>query len=141
MSIVTNGSIEPVLAIQDAVHELYGALALFVPLNHIFASYHNTILAFECKELSRNYSDTITKQYFDVICKKIDLSNLDLSVNNELLLRRNGISTIGNLISMPLSVLKSFGLKNKEFLELKVALNKFGFWKEIDKKDWESFEV
>lgn len=141
MSIVTNGSIEPVLAIQDAVHELYGALSLFVPLNHIFASYQNTILAFESKELSRNYSDTITKQYFDVICKKIDLSNLNLSVNNELLLRRNGISTIGNLISMPLSVLKGFGLKNKEFLELKVSLSKFGFWKEIDKKDWESFEV
>lgn len=141
MSIVTNGSIEPVLVIQDAIQELYGALSLFTPLTHIFASYQNTILAFDFKELSRSRSDQITKQYFDVISKKIDLANLNLSVENELLLRRHGIATLGNLLTLPLSVLKGFGLKNKEFFELKSALNQFGFWKEITAKDWESVQV
>ena len=38
MSIATNGSIEPVLAVQDAIQELYGALSLFLPLSYVFAS-------------------------------------------------------------------------------------------------------
>jgi DNA-directed RNA polymerase alpha subunit len=141
MSIVTNGSIEPVLAVQDAVQELYGALSLFTPLTHIFSSYYNTLLAFNFKELSRNRSDQIIKQYFDIICKKIDLANLGISIENELSLRRNGISTIGHLISLPLSVLKSLGLTSKEFIELKSSLNKLGFWKEITVMDWESLQV
>lgn len=141
MSIVTNGSIEPVLAVQDAVQELNGALSLFTPLTHIFASYYNTISAFHFKKSSKNLSNQIAKNYFDVICKKIDLSNLNLSTENELFLRRNGISTLGNIISMPVSVLKNLGLKNKEFLELKASLNKFGFWTEVTPKDWENIQV
>nr|YP_009550581.1 RNA polymerase subunit alpha [Eustigmatophyceae sp. Chic 10/23 P-6w]QAA11518.1 RNA polymerase subunit alpha [Eustigmatophyceae sp. Chic 10/23 P-6w] len=138
MSIVTNGSIEPVLAVQDAVHELYGALSLFTPLTHIFSSYYNTLLAFNFNELAGNRSNQIIKQYFDVICKKIDLANLGLSIENELSLRRNGISTLGHLISLPLSVLRTLGLTSKDFLEVKSGLNKLGFWKDITIKDWES---
>jgi len=138
ISIVTNGSIEPVLAVQDAIQELYGALSLFTPLTHIFSSYYNTLLTFNFKGLSRNRSDQIIKQYFDVICKKIDLANLGISLENELSLRRNGISTLGHLMSLPLSVLRNLGLTSKEFLELKSSLNKLGFWKDITLKDWEN---
>jgi len=141
MSVVTNGSIEPVLALQDAVQELNGALSLFTPLTHIFAGYYNTILAVNFKKLSKSSSDQITKHYFDMICKNIDLSNLNLSIENELFLRRNGISTLGNILSLPLSVLKNLGLGTKEFIELKGSLNKFGFWKEITTKDWENIQA
>ena len=68
----------------------------------------------------------------------MDLINLNLSIENELLLRRNGISTLGNIVLLPLSVLKDLGLKDKEFMELKSSLNKFGFWKDITIKNWEN---
>lgn len=137
MSIVTNGSIEPVLAIQDAVQELYGSLSLFFPLTHVFASHYNVISAFDLKDLQKSPTNQITKYYFDEICKKIDLVNLNLSNENELLLRRNGISTLGNILATPLSVLKRIGITNKAFTELKLSISKFGFWKDITTKDWE----
>jgi len=138
MSIVTNGSIEPVLAVEDAIQELSSALSLFTSLTHAFTRDYNTILALNFKQLPRNHPNQITKEYFDVICKKMDLINLNLSIENELLLRRNGISTLGNIVLLPLSVLKDLGLKDKEFLELKSSLNKFGFWKDITIKNWEN---
>ena len=38
------------------------------------------------------------------------------------MLRRNGISTLGNIITTPLPVLKRIGLTGKEFLELKLQI-------------------
>nr|YP_009550862.1 RNA polymerase subunit alpha [Eustigmatophyceae sp. Ndem 8/9T-3m6.8]QAA11799.1 RNA polymerase subunit alpha [Eustigmatophyceae sp. Ndem 8/9T-3m6.8] len=136
--LVTNGSIEPVMAIQDAIHELYGSLALFLPLTHVFSSYYNVISSFDFKNLSKNKSNNISNYYFDEICKKIDLINLNLSVETELMLRRNGISTLGNIITTPLEILKRIGLTQKEFLELKLAISKFGFWKDITTSNWEA---
>ena len=140
MSLVTNGSIEPVLAIQDAVQELYGSLALFLPLTHVFSSYYNVISAFDFKDLPKNQSNSVTKYYYDEICKKIDLVNLNLSTETELMLRRNGISTLGNIITTPLPVLKRIGLTGKEFLELKLSISKFGFWKDITSSNWEALQ-
>lgn len=132
MSIATNGSIEPVLAVQDAIQELYGALSLFLPLSYVFASSYNVTSSFDPNNLANQQSKHLTKHYFDEICKKIDLINLNLSVEIELLLRRNGISTLGDLIKSPLLTFKNIGLTNKEFLELKQAISKFGFWNDIN---------
>lgn len=137
MSIATNGSIEPVSAIQDAVQELYGALSLFLPLSYVFASSYNVISSFNLHRLSNQQSKHLAKYYFDEICKKIDLINLNLSVEIELLLRRNGISTLDNIIKTPLLTFKNMGFTNKEFLELKQAISKFGFWKDINLTQWE----
>lgn len=137
MSIATNGSIEPVSAIQDAIQELYGALSLFLPLSYVFASSYNVISSFNLYQLSNQQSKYLAKYYFDEICKKIDLINLNLSFEIELLLRRNGISTLDNIIKTPLLTFKSIGFTNKEFLELKQAISKFGFWKDVNLTQWE----
>lgn len=137
MSIATNGSIEPVSAIQDAIQELYGALSLFLPLSYVFASSYNVISSFNLYQLPNQQSKYLAKYYFDEICKKIDLINLNLSLEIELLLRRNGISTLDNIIKTPLLTFKSIGFTNKEFLELKQAISKFGFWKDVTLTQWE----
>ena len=137
MSIATNGSIEPVSAIQDAIQELYGALSLFLPLSYVFASSYNVISSFNLYQLPNQQSKYLAKYYFDEICKKIDLINLNLSLEIELLLRRNGISTLDNIIKTPLLTLKGIGFTNKEFLELKQAISKFGFWKDVTLTQWE----
>ena len=137
MSIATNGSIEPVSAIQDAIQELYGALSLFLPLSYVFASSYNVISSFNFYQLSNQQSKYLANYYFDEICKKIDLINLNLSVEIELLLRRNGISTLDNIIKTPLLTFKNIGFTNKEFLELKQAISKFGFWKDVNLTQWE----
>ena len=137
MSVVTNGSIEPVLAIQEAIQELYGSLSLFLPLTHIFSSYYNKIFAFELNQLETITVNQAKKFYFDEILKKVDLINLNLSEKIELILRRNGISTIGNLISMPLMLLKRSGITKQDFLSLKFVMNKFGFWDNVSAKDWD----
>ena len=137
MSIATNGSIEPVSAIQDAIQELYGALSLFLPLSYVFASSYNVSSSFNLYQLPNQQSKYLAKYYFDEICKKIDLINLNLSLEIELLLRRNGISTLDNIIKTPLLTLKGIGFTNKEFLELKQAISKFGFWKDVTLTQWE----
>jgi len=137
MSVATNGSIEPVYAIQDAVQELYGALSLFLPLSFVFTSSYNVISSFNFYQLSNQQSKNLAKYYFDEICKKIDLVNLKLSVEIELLLRRNGILTLDNIIKTPLLTFKNIGLTNKEFIELKQAISKFGFWNDVDLTQWE----
>lgn len=138
MSLVTNGSIEPTAAVQDAIQELYGSLSLFLPLTHVFSSYYNVISTFDFKELPTIRSSKIEKYYFDEICKRLDILCLNLSTEIELLLRRNGILTLGNIISTPLHVLKRISFKKKEFLELKSAMMKFGFWKDLTIKEWET---
>ena len=141
MSMVTNGSIEPVLAIQDAIQELYGSLSLFTPLTHIFSSYYNSITAFDPKELPKNRSTQLTKYYFDEICKKLDLTTLSLQIETELLLRRNGILTLGNLVSTPLIILKRIGLTNRQFSDIKNSIVRFGFWKELSLTEWENINI
>jgi DNA-directed RNA polymerase alpha subunit len=138
ISIATNGSIEPVLAVQDAIQELYGALSLFLPLSYVFASSYNVTSSFDINNISNQQSKHFAKNYFDELCKKIDLINLNLPVEIELLLRRNGISTLGSIIKTPLLTFKNIGFTNKEFLELKKAISKFGFWKDISLANWET---
>lgn len=138
MSITTNGSIEPVLAVQDAVQELYGAMSLFLPLSYVFATSCNLASTFNLNNLSKSQAKYLAKNYFDEISKKIDLINLNLSIDVELLLRRNGISTLGNIITTPLVNLKKIGLTNKDFVQLKTVLSKFGFWKETNLTQWET---
>lgn len=137
MSITTNGSIEPVLAVKDAVQELYGALSIFFPLSQIFANYYNAISSCEIQHSKTIELGQIKHHYYEEICKKLDLINLNLSIRNEILLRRNGMTTIGNIIETPIIELKRIGLNDKEFVELKTKLSKFGFWQTIQKKDWE----
>lgn len=137
MSIATNGSIEPVSAIQDAVQELYGALSLFLPLSFVFASSYNVTSSFNIYQLSNQQSKHLAKYYFDEICKKIDLINLNLSIEIELLLRRNGILTLDNIIKTPLLTFKNIGFTNKEFIELKQAISKFGLWNDVNLTQWE----
>lgn len=137
MSLVTNGSIEPVWAVQDAVQELYGALALFLPLTHVFATNYNLIASFEIKDLPNNPRNDVVKHYYDEICKKLDLVNLNLSIECELILRRNGFGTLGNVLNTPLALLKNIGVTNQQFFELQGALSKFGYWKNLTVKDWE----
>nr|YP_009131366.1 DNA-directed RNA polymerase subunit alpha [Trachydiscus minutus]AIB04100.1 DNA-directed RNA polymerase subunit alpha [Trachydiscus minutus] len=138
ISIATNGSIEPVLAVQDAIQELYSALSLFLPLSYVFASSYNVTSSFDINNISNQQSKRFAKNYFDEICKKIDLINLNLPVEMELLLRRNGISTLGNIIKTPLLTFKNIGFTNKDFLELKQTISKFGFWKDISLANWEA---
>ena len=83
----------------------------------------------------------MTKEYLYIVCKKIDIRNLGLSNEIELFLRRNGISNLDNIVSIPLSLLKDLGLKSKEFLELKSSLNKFGFWKDVTLQEWEAIRT
>jgi DNA-directed RNA polymerase alpha subunit len=137
MSITTNGSIEPVLAVKDAVQELYGALSIFFPLSQIFANYYNPISSCEIHQSKIIELGQIKNHYYEEICKKLDLVNLNLSLKSEILLRRNGIATIGNVIETPLIELKRIGLNDKEFYELKTNLSKFGFWQKMHKKDSE----
>ena len=137
MSITTNGAIEPILAVKDAVQELYGALSIFFPLTQVFTNYYNVILGCDNKNLKTIELGQLKNYYYEEICKKLDIVNLNLSLKGEILLRRSGITTIGNIIQIPLSDLKRLGLTDKEFSELKLNLSKFGFWKAIQKKDWE----
>lgn len=138
MSVVSNGSIEPIMALQDAIQELYGSLSLFLPLNNIFASYYNKVTATEFRKTIKKVPQKIKSHYFDEIFKKVDVINLNLLLETELLLRRNGIFTIGHLTSTPLTILKHIGLTNKQFIEIKLSIEKFDFWKEITLKDWEN---
>jgi DNA-directed RNA polymerase alpha subunit len=137
MSITTNGSIEPVLAVKDAVQELYGALSIFFPLSQVFSNYYNAISSCEVQRPKPIELGKIKTHYYEEICKKLDLVNLNLSLKTEIILRRNGITTLGNIIETPIIELKRIGLKDKEFTELKTKLSKFGFWQTVHKKDWE----
>jgi hypothetical protein len=54
---------------------------------------------------------------------KLDISNLNLPVKLELVLRRQGFINIGNLRTIPLEFLRRIGLEKNEIKAIQQALN------------------
>ncbi|AGI98873.1 RNA polymerase alpha subunit (chloroplast) [Nannochloropsis oceanica] len=139
--VVSRGDIEPAAAIELAVLELQETLTILEPLPHVYASEKNLLLALEMSSqfmLTQKIRDSLVDSYTIELLKKLDLKHLNLPVNLELLLRREGFVTLQNLISIPLELFKRIGLKENDLVSIEKSLNSFGLSINLDKNlKWE----
>ena len=139
--VISRGDIEPASAIELAVQELRETLTILEPIPHVYASEKNLLLALEMGSqfvLTQKIRDNIVNSYTGEVLKKLDLKHLNLPVNLELFLRREGFVSLQSLITVPLELLKRIGLKETELVTIEKSLNLFGLSINLDKNlKWE----
>jgi DNA-directed RNA polymerase alpha subunit len=127
--VVSRGAIEPVLAINYALQQLYQSFSILEPLSHIFATERNIFLALEKSSdltIGKGSRQKVTNLYKLEIVKKLDIKNLNLNSDLELLLRQQGFTTLKSLISVPLEFFKRIGVDSKSIRFIEEQLNRFG---------------
>nr|YP_009551005.1 RNA polymerase subunit alpha [Pseudellipsoidion edaphicum]QAA11942.1 RNA polymerase subunit alpha [Pseudellipsoidion edaphicum] len=125
--LISRGTIEPILAIEESIKELKNTLSMIYPIEHLFLSKKNINLAI--KNSYQNLENfkirqKITARYIDQILFKLDISHLNLPIKLELALRRQGFVNIDNLISIPIEFLKKIGLEKNEIKVIQKSLSK-----------------
>ncbi len=139
--VISRGDIEPAAAIELAVLELRETLTILEPLPHVYASEKNLLLSLEMGSqfiLTQKIRDNLVDSYTIEVLKKLDLKHLNLPVNLELFLRREGFVSLQSLISIPLELLKRIGLKENDLASIEKSLNLFGLSINLDKNlKWE----
>lgn len=139
--VISRGDIEPAAAIELAVLELRETLTILEPLPHVYASEKNLLLSLEMSSqfiLAQKIRDNLVDSYTIEVLKKLDLKHLNLPVNLELFLRREGFVSLQNLISIPLELLKRIGLNENDLASIEKSLNLFGLSINLDKNlKWE----
>jgi DNA-directed RNA polymerase alpha subunit len=135
--VISRGTIEPALAIQSAVNELKDTLSIIDPLPHVFCSQKNVLLATRNATQKVEYlknRQNVIYSFTDQILNKLDISNLNLPVKLELLLRRQGFVNVGNLRTIPLEFLRRIGLEKNEIKAIQQALNTLELSNDIDEE-------
>lgn len=139
--VISRGDIEPAAAIELAVLELRETLTILEPLPHVYASEKNLLLSLEMGSqfiLTQKIRDNLVDSYTIEVLKKLDLKHLNLPINLELFLRREGFVSLQSLISIPLELLKRIGLKESDLASIEKSLNLFGLSINLDKNlKWE----
>lgn len=139
--VISRGDIEPAAAIELAVLELRETLTILEPLPHVYASEKNLLLSLEMGSqfiLTQKIRDNLVDSYTIEVLKKLDLKHLNLPINLELFLRREGFVSLQSLISIPLELLKRIGLKENDLASIEKSLNLFGLSINLDKNlKWE----
>ena len=88
--------------------------------------------------LTQKIRDNLVDSYTMEVLKKLDLKHLNLPINLELFLRREGFVSLQSLISIPLELLKRIGLKENDLASIEKSLNLFGLSINLDKNlKWE----
>jgi hypothetical protein len=88
--------------------------------------------------LTQKIRDNLVDSYTIEVLKKLDLKHLNLPINLELFLRREGFVSLQSLISIPLELLKRIGLKENDLASIEKSLNLFGLSINLDKNlKWE----
>nr|YP_008519645.1 RNA polymerase alpha subunit [Nannochloropsis oculata]AGI98999.1 RNA polymerase alpha subunit [Nannochloropsis oculata]AHX25419.1 DNA-directed RNA polymerase alpha chain [Nannochloropsis oculata] len=139
--VISRGDIEPAAAIELAVLELRETLTILEPLPHVYASEKNLLLSLEMSSqfiLTQKIRDNLVDSYTIEVLKKLDLKHLNLPINLELFLRREGFVSLQNLTSIPLELFKRIGLKENDLESIEKSLNLFGLSINLDKNlKWE----
>ena len=139
--VISRGDIEPAAAIQLAVLELRETLTILEPLPHVYASEKNLLLSLEMGSqfiLTQKIRDNLVDSYTMEVLKKLDLKHLNLPINLELFLRREGFVSLQSLTSIPLELFKRIGLKENDLASIEKSLNLFGLSINLDKNlKWE----
>ena len=132
--VISRGAIEPSQAIFLASQRLIENFRVFEMISNVFANNQNLFMSLEKANKKLNFSETTSlgtpnpsSLFTTQILKSLDLRNLDLPPRLELFLRRQGLSTIDHLISIPFPLLKRIGLKSSDFDLILQALKDLGF--------------
>jgi hypothetical protein len=140
--VISRGAIEPATVIELATQELRETLSVFEPLPHIFACEKNVLLSLEKVSdisKSRYNREKILQLHESEIFKRLDIKHLDLQINLEIFLRREGFTNINDLLIVPIEFLKRIGLKDNDIKLIENSLNRFGFSFNINENmKWEA---
>lgn len=131
--VISRGAIEPSQAIFLASQRLIDNFKVFELLSNVFANHQNLFISLEKATKPLNFNETTklgtpdpSSLFTTQILKSLDLRNLDLPPRLELFLRRQGLSTINHLLSLPYPLLKRIGLKASDFELILKSLNDLG---------------
>lgn len=139
--IISRGTIEPIIAIEQAINELRNTFSMVSPLEHLFVTQKkiNLVIGDSYQKLQTfKNRQKITTKFIDQILVKLDLSHLNLPIKLELKLRRHGFVNIENIVSIPIEFLKKIGLTKIEIKAIQKSLNNLQISNNInDKLVWD----
>lgn len=139
--VVSRGAIEPVLAIDYSIRQLQENFSVLQPLPHVFASQKNIFLALEKGaelKIENKSRKNINTLYTSEIIKKLDIKHLNLTLDLEVLLRRQGFTDVKSLVSVPLEFFRRIGIEQNDLRKIEKSLNVFGLTINFNKNlKWE----
>lgn len=147
ISLITNGSLTPSEAIENATLKLMDLILPLKDINLYFKNFFDSS-SDSTQQLDANkntvtpVSSKVNLQFNDIKSKSVERSSDDLEsiysfpieklkISKRIInsLKRSNINKIGEIVQVdPVTIknIKNFG--KKSFLELKIALNEFGIW-------------